>query len=390
MSWLSIQIDEISKSKALLRFGLFLSFINIIYYIIWTYPQNIILQYYSDKVNLCWSFIDDCSTVQLTSPEAIQFLFNLILGTSILTAFAFLLGRFLNFAWFALIGLSLLRAFVLLQDYRLMSHLHYMLFVLTAVFLFAPFKKKMLKWFLVIFYLNLAMLKLNSEWLSGYNLSPAGIVDYKLELIAAAIVILLALLPIGLLVKSSRIFLTSVIGLFLFHVTTWAFTLQAEQGIYILFLIYFIYTRSDLPNSGLSLDFQSYIKPLPNPVIVPIIIVTYIAIQFSPFSMQNQKAVKDCDLVTFLNYKNEIFEKTLFENTALNKTLTCDPFVIYRYTKELCNSHKNDKNFEGIFQQYSAVGFDAANFYRLDNFCSKEINFLSTGGSNNWIQKTKK
>lgn len=197
-----------SRDPALRRYGAALC-VGLGLTALWFLSRDAHLWLHPEKEALCWPGTSSCAQWRVFSADTWWWIFLATAVASLLVARLFRRGR--RWAWFALLGLSVLQCAIVLSDYRFRLNQHYMLAWLVAVFLFFPDRRRLLRWLFVAFYVWAGTLKLNADWLSGEALpSETFIGDGTLLRIALAYVVVFELVVIwGLLAKQGWIFWTA-------------------------------------------------------------------------------------------------------------------------------------------------------------------------------------
>jgi hypothetical protein len=126
-------------------------------------------------------------------------------------------------AYWGLLALNVVKAAIMLLDFRLRMNQHYMAFAVSAVFLLVPGKRDALRVLVTLFYFWAGTLKLNREWITGAGLyRPVWLFTGSGVVVACAYVIALELVVSwGLLARRQRIFWGSLAQFAVFHIFSW-------------------------------------------------------------------------------------------------------------------------------------------------------------------------
>ena len=215
-SFVRKNLSEIQESRTLRWYGFFLFIPHIATWFHWNW--NLSLSERMASGADCWPYFPTCDVFRHALLPWVTFSQSVYLGASLLGAFLFFSRRTVPVGWWLLLGTSLLKMFMMAQDYRLMGNYHYIPNFMNLIFLFIPGKILALRWFLVLVYLGAGLLKFNSEWLTGRAyfreiLLPAVVVPFASML---ALVLEMFVSPF-LLSRNRALFLAALAGFFVFH-----------------------------------------------------------------------------------------------------------------------------------------------------------------------------
>lgn len=159
------QIREIAHDETLRFYGALLGLTHVFTFWFWRTQNQLTLL--EDPTNpICWPFWPGCATVRVASPLFWSATSLFYLGLGLATIAFFALSK-VRWGYAALLAATLLKAWVQIQDYRLMGNYHYMQFAVCAVVLIFREKTRTLTLLLPFFYVLAGTLKLNPEWFSG-------------------------------------------------------------------------------------------------------------------------------------------------------------------------------------------------------------------------------
>lgn len=224
MRFIRLQIDEIRGDKALRWYGACLALVNLATAVYWL-VQAPRLQDVIDpsRAPVCWPFFDPCRSIRILEPQVTVVILAAFGATAILNAWLFLRPQFVTGAYWLLCGLSVFKAGVLLQDYRLLLNQHYMAYWITLPFLFVPGKRLLSKYLLVAFYLWAGVLKFNREWILGlalYGRLPLGLPAAFVPVECVYVIVLETVVAFGLLSRRRIVFWAAFGQFALFHLSS--------------------------------------------------------------------------------------------------------------------------------------------------------------------------
>ena len=223
MRLLGKQVDEIAEDPVLRFYGVALAMVNAVTAVFWLTGGHFSEILDPKVAPICWPFLDSCQAFRIASPVTATGLVVTLLFAAIANATLFTQVRWVRSAYWLLVGLSLLKAALLLQDYRLILNQHYMAYATVGTFLFVPGKRRILQYLLVSFYLWAGTLKLNSEWISGLGLYGRHPMGLPTELIPAAclyVIVLELLIVLGVFSRREWVFRAAFIQIILFHISS--------------------------------------------------------------------------------------------------------------------------------------------------------------------------
>lgn len=160
--------------------------------------------------------------MRVVGPTAIKLTVFMISLGGALTALLFLHGK-VRIAYVALATLTVLKALVVLQDFRLTHTQHYIAFWVTAVYLLVPGKRRALMFLIVAIYSWAGLLKLNWDWVSGqalYGRRPLGLPPDLIPAACVYVIVLELVLVYGLLARRKLLFWPALAQFLLFQVSS--------------------------------------------------------------------------------------------------------------------------------------------------------------------------
>jgi hypothetical protein len=216
------QIAEIRADPVLRGYGAMMAFLHVLS-VAWWLQQRAVGFLQSSAEPICWPLFMDCARLRVLGAGALAWLLLGYLAAATGTALLFRRAEQTEAAYWSLVGLGVLKAAIMLLDFRLRMNQHYMAFAASFAFLFAPGKRNALRVLIVLFYVWAGVLKLNWEWLSGAGLyRPVWLFTGAGIVIACAYVIVLELVVSwGLLARRAWIFWGAFVQFLVFHVFSW-------------------------------------------------------------------------------------------------------------------------------------------------------------------------
>jgi hypothetical protein len=222
MGFFRAQIAEIQADRVLRYYGAAMAILHVVT-VLWWLDQRVIGFLHAGAEPICWPVYPDCERLRVLGPAGLAHLLLAYLLAAIAVALLFRDERHAAAAYWGLLGLNLLKAAIMLLDFRLRMNQHYMAFSASAVFLLVPGKRDALRVLVTLFYVWAGTLKLNWEWISGAGLyrpvwffTGAGVVA------ACAYVAVLELVGSwGLLARRAWVFWSAFAQFLVFHVFSW-------------------------------------------------------------------------------------------------------------------------------------------------------------------------
>lgn len=404
MEYIKSTLWEINKSFSTRALGFILALTNIYSYFNWQYHSTAFQGLISGASHVCWPFFKSCDTAFLLTASQINIVFGAFTFFSTLAVLSFLSSRLLAVGWLAMLIALVLKSVLYLQDYRFSSNVHYILFIVHFCYLLFPQRKLLFKFLVLAFYLNTGLLKINSEWLSGSQVLADSTLDLKaLQLLSMAILLIECVVPFGLFFKHKQFRLVSLITLMCYNIFIWA----SGGGFYALvqlsFLVVFALEALEFNRYDDSLlVYQSYIRPEPTKVWIPVIVTFYAMMQLLPIlfettqasgseghllSLNPIRAKFQCENITYINQSKKIEHIELFDQGQSGQ---CDPYIIYRKIKSICDEQKSKADFKGIteiFIQKHNKSKQPSQIFKIDNFCDENIKYTSIR-SKKWMVTT--
>ncbi len=224
INFLKRQIQEIQHDKSLQIYGFFLSLTHIWSFLYWKRGDFFI--YSQSDLNsepLCFPFFPNCDVwrglLSINQWSLVLWTYGLI---SLMVALLFLSQKKRNLAYWGFTLITLIKLSLHLSNYNFMGNYHYMIHCLSFLFLWAPHKKQIIKYFLVAFYVSAGLLKINLDWLSGAAMiSPPWLSGKLLSFSLFYVVLLELVIVFGLLSSKKWLRWFTLFQLLAFHAISW-------------------------------------------------------------------------------------------------------------------------------------------------------------------------
>ena len=216
------QIAEIEADRVLRYYGVAMALLHVIT-VLWWLDQRVVAFLHAGAEAICWPLFQGCERLRVLGPAGLVWLLLVYLLGAIGVGRLFTAPRHTAAAYWGLVGLDVLKAAVMLLDFRLRMNQHYMAFAATLVFLFVPGKRNALRVLVALFYVWAGTLKLNWEWISGAGLYRPVWLFTGHGIIAACLYVIVLELVVswGLLARRGCIFWGAFAQLIVFHVFSW-------------------------------------------------------------------------------------------------------------------------------------------------------------------------
>ena len=172
---------------------------------------------------ICWPFLPACHAWRVLSAGQWEVVLWAYLALGVASVALFARAKLASWAWWVLLALNVVKLLIVLQDFQLRQNQHYMAGLASAVFLFVPGKRLLLRVLVASFYAWAGLLKLNAEWLSGAALpEPVWLFEGRWLAVACSYVVALEVLLIwGMFSRRGWVFWSTALQLAAFHVFSW-------------------------------------------------------------------------------------------------------------------------------------------------------------------------
>ena len=317
----------------------------------------------------------------------------------------FLLGQ-VGAGWALLLATFALDGLIIAQDFRVRMNEHYMLLWATFAYLFFPRKRQAQTFLILSFYVWAGRIKLNQDWLTGFELPPKlWLIPVSGYPIACGYVIVLEMVLVWGLVQPRKWLFWAVFGQFLlFHLMSWAIVgffypilmfgiisifplcqlIPAGSGNDLSDLVHLRLGRSTYALMGVFAAFQ----------LVPFLYPgdTSWTSQGRLFSLHMFSGRSSCRIWATEKFNNQAPRKVDLFRRDLVVREQCDPLVYFNEAQRICRElPKEDPDFVDLDLQMTISKRTSPAWRPLietDDFCSKHVRYHAFL-PNDWILPVK-
>ncbi len=365
-NWLNQQISLIEKSFSLKIYGFFLSLTHVWTFLYWQ-NGNFFLNAQGSRNSepLCFPFFKDCDLFRALIPDqgwvVILWLYALI---AILTSFFFLKDRLRRWGFYGLIFLTFFKFALHMSNYNFMGNYHYMIYILSVIYLFLPDKKKLIIYALVSFYFAAGLLKVNPDWLSGAAMIATPWLNGQILILSLFYVIFLELFFIfGLFFSNLWVRLFVLLQLLAFHAFSWHIVGFFYPMVMFSALSFIVLQEYEFYNGKDS--FQSFFKPFfkgQESRSVYSFLIIFWFLQLLPFLLSHDPALTGAPRLSSLNMfdaktechllmiahkeKSSVHLEPPIKNLGVR--MGCDPIVFLNQAHQLCRKNKESSEFNSL------------------------------------------
>ncbi|MEL6543939.1 MAG: hypothetical protein AAFQ82_04895, partial [Myxococcota bacterium] len=298
-----------------------------------------------------------------------------------------------RWAWWTLIGVSILQYTVVFSDFRFRLNQHYMLAWLLLAFVWVPDRRRLARYLFVGFYFVAGTLKLNPDWLSGRALPYPTFLGqgWVLQCAMAYAVIFELLLIWGLLAKNRWVFWIAY-G----HLVVFSLFSMTQVG--------FFYPLLMLATSSVLVLDRAYPREAKRTLTPTVLVLaTFAGFQFVPYIFPGDSALtgegrlfalhmfdarvecrsvaevqRDGQTLGFFDLKGELPGRT-----------RCDPAMVLARARALCHgAASKDVSFNVRLESRRASSSELQPIVTIDDFCT-HIPEYSLFSHNEWISVPK-
>ncbi len=404
LRWIRAQVGEIAADPALRLYGALLALAHTLCFAHWRLQWQLDQAIGRDALAICWSFFEACDRFRFLDAAGVDAVLYSYGALSLATALFFALGpRRSGWAFAALLALELLRAAVVVQDYRLRLNQHYMHGLVSLAFLFVPGKREVLRVLIALFYFWAGTLKLDREWLSGaalYHADRFWIQGPLLPLACAYVIALEMGMVWGLFARRPWIFWGALGQLALFHVFSYPVVGFYYPILMFLLLALFPLCRF-LPGASADLAFTDLARGRMRRQ-TALVAAGFSALQLVPlaipgdakltgegriFAVHMIDALVECDADYAAHYRDGRV-RHLVPNVVYAPRIRCEPLLHWNLARNLCVALPQDPAFERLDLRLASRRADEKQLRRLvalADFCRETPTFY-TLWHNDWIE----
>src|SRR3989338_2135123 len=387
------QIAEIKNDAAVRIYGAFVAFGYFLCFLAWR-PAYIAEHMSNPAEVYCWPFFENCFAYRPFTTEQTQLIIAVYGLAAFIGVLLFLFQKHCTLAYWWLILTTVFKTVIYVQDYALRMNQHYMLYFITLVFLFLPYKRQLLRITMVLFYFWASTLKFNTEWLSGQAMTarPLGVPWRLLPASCVYAAILESVLVWGILSANRRTFWVTLFQLFLFHVVSW--TVVGYFYPTLMFALLSIFPLTALiPDSA---EPKSLLKSLftgRQPPVVYFFILLFSSLQLIPVAMPGDEkltgegrlfalhmidAKVKCQGAITLKFKDGTSETISIPIKKSIKRTQCEPAMNFSVAKRSCYLHRDNPNFKDLDVYYEArraTQKAMRTLVDIKDFCSQRLSY---------------
>jgi hypothetical protein len=343
-------IVEIAEDSALLFYGAALSLAYLITAFFLVAHNHYVGIVSRNVPPICWPYFESCYRYRTWSDFTLYLAIS-SLGLGSLFAFVLFLKRKVGLAYFFLTFIAFIHLILISLDFRNTQNQYYMLMWITFAYLFWPGKRSVIHYLALSFYFWAGRLKLNWQWLSGYNLyRDLWLIPKPLYSAACIYVVILEMFMIWGLVARNRIwFWATLIQLVFFHVIS-----ASQIGYYYPALMLTLLTIYPLSRSDRQSERWLGLKPSGF-----VLVALFAFFQIYPslvsrkseisgvgrtFALNMFEGIYDCNVYWVEHFKDG---RTVRVDVMDRETerLRCEPIYYYSKTLNQCRSGATDANF---------------------------------------------
>lgn len=405
-TYIQKQIEEIKNDTAVRIYGALIMFCYFLCFVQWN-PIYISKHMASPADVYCWPFFENCFAYRPFNAEQTHLIISIYGLCALVGIPLFFFRKYCHWAYWWLVVVTLFKTFIYAQDYALRMNQHYMLYFVTFVFLFLPYKRPLLRIAMVLFYFWAATLKFNMEWISGQAMHtrPLGIPWRLLSASCVYAIVLEFLIVWGTLSPVRWIFWSSLFQLFLFHVVSWTvvgyFYPTLMVALLMIFPLTFLIPHPTEPKNLLKSLFKGQ-----QPRVIYFYIVFFSFLQLVPvlmpgdekltgegrlFALHMIDAKVRCQGAITLKFTDGTTQQIAIPLKDSIKRTQCEPAMNFSLAKRSCYLHRNDPTFKDLDIYYEVRKSTEKTFRPLvdiKDFCSQRLSY-HLFQLNDWIIRDK-
>lgn len=405
-TYFSKQIEEIRSDTAVRIYGALIMFGYFLCFVQWR-PMYIAKHMASPSEVYCWPFFENCFAYRPFTADQVHLIIVVYGIIAFLGIPLFLSRKYCALGYWWLVMTTVFKTLIYVQDYALRMNQHYMLYFITLVFLFLPYKRQLLRVTMVLFYFWASTLKFNVEWMSGEALTtkPLGVPWRLLPASCVYAAILESLIVWGVLSANRRIFWFALSQLFLFHVMSWTVVGYFYPTLMFALLAIFPLTAL-IPDPT---EPKSLLKSLftgQQPLVIYLFILFFSCLQLIPVVMPGDEKITGegrlfalhmidakvrCQGAITLKFKDGTSQEISIPLKDSIKRTQCEPAMNFSLAKRSCYLYRADPNFKNLDIYYEARKATEENMRPLvdiKNFCDQDLSYHMLR-PNDWIIRNK-
>jgi hypothetical protein len=412
------QIDEIAADPALRFYGACLGLAHLLCFIKWRRQASVL----SDG-GVCWPFFEDCFRYRILDAGQVDLVLWGFGAAALVSVVLFLLPPHFPAdraaigaakgaprtavcaAYWWMVLLNVFKTLIYVQDYRLRMNQHYMLYAISAAFLFLPNKRHLLRYTMVAFYVWASTLKYNREWLSGDALhgdNPLWIPDALIPLSCLYALILESFISWGTLSGRRWLAWASFGQLVLFHVVSWTvvgfFYPLLMFCLLAIFPLTYVQPHPAEPRSLLASFWRgaaprgayAWVAFFSCLQLVPVIIPgdEKLTGEGRIFSLHMIDAFVACEGAITVKFEDGSTERLQIPDKSHPIRTRCEPAFNFSVAKRICYERGEDARFADLDLAYRArrSGGTLRPLVAVKDFCAQDLSY-DLWRPNDWILK---
>ena len=401
MRHIKFQIQEISSYNSLRWYGIFLSMTHVATFFFW-HHNAFIYQYLTKNAGkICWPQLPFCESLRFLSPLGVQTLLYIYLVIAVLTVCLFFNRKTVRQAYWLFLIVNVLKLYMFLMDYRLMDGCHYILFLVSFVYLFVRQKLFFISLLISGFYFFTALLKISDPvWLMGLSFNmgiwlPSFFTEDMKLVFCFYIVCLETIGSLFLILRTNwkAVVYMQWILLYIFSCFTVGYFYPSVMLCLLsLFWLMFIFNEN-YKILGFNKMFSGVVFTTPVAIgsLLSFIIPgdTNLTGEGRLYGLNVPTVYTHCNSQIMLRFQNKILQEHFpryYNGYPLN--LRCDPYIDFNTIKQICSFYKEDPKFIDLnWSLYSKRAHDLK--YRQivneESACSKSLKYFSWR-RNHWIK----
>jgi hypothetical protein len=397
MDWLERHLWEIEDSRSLRLFGGLLALTHCLTFLHWYFVGPLPMKLYGEEP-LCWPLFETCTALRIVPLGVFSFLFYFYFVLGLLTALLFFVTRTSVLSWSFLMGLCLLKVFFYIQDLRLSSNVHYLLFGIQFIYLLVPNKQLTLKAFILSYFLASGLFKMSPSWLTGDWFLHHNVVRVKLAEWFAALTILIEMIgTAALLFGRGRYFFLSLLAMVVYNGVLWWLDGFFTPSVQLIAIAFFVLVYLDEQSTNSNYLHRSFLRPQPSRVSLVLVLAFFWGFQLLPaikwkdnrtrqamgvLAVQRVAANDECRLNVFARFKNRTEQINMEEPAARTADQRCDPFLRFLDLKHSCDDFSKKTDFETLAAYFEVKGLRDGGFRRvfeINDFCRSDVQYKDYG-----------
>jgi hypothetical protein len=397
MEWIERHLWEIEDSRSLRFFGGLLALTHCLTFLHWYFVGPLPMQLYAGDP-LCWPVFENCTALRIVPLGVFSFLFYFYFVIGLVTALFFFATRATALSWSLLLLLFFLKIFFYVQDLRLSSNVHYLLFGAQFIYLFIPNKQMSLKAFIVSYFIASGLFKMSPSWLTGDWFMHHNVKRVKLAEWFAALTILVEMIgTAALLFGRGRYFLLSLVAMVTYNSVLWWLDGFFTPAVNLAVIAFFVLVYFDEQRTNSNYLHRSFLRPQPSRLGLFVILILFWGAQLLPaikwkdvrtrqtmsaLAVNRVAANDQCHLVVFARFKDRTEQINADEGSTRTTEQKCDAYLRFLDLKHNCDEFGKKPGFETLAAYFEVKGLRDGGFRRvfeINDFCRTDVQYKDYG-----------